>query len=144
MSLRRRRGVALADFLAGMLILGGAMTAFAAMTRSKMEALAATDQHARALAAAEEAIDRVRTAGLPRAPGGDADADGFRRVHAFEVEGLADGRCVVEARSLRLAEDGAGHDLFEARVVVRWQDAPGRHARVALSTVAPPPPEGPR
>lgn len=138
----RRRGVALADFLAGMLILAGAMTAFATMTRSKMEALAATDQHARALAAAEEAIDRVRTGGLPRAPEGDADADGFRRVHELAVSGLADGRCRIEARSVLLDDGGAGHDLFEARVVVRWKDGATRQGRVALSTVVPPPPEG--
>ncbi len=61
-------------------------------------------------------------------------------VHELEVAGLPGGRCTIEARSLRTAEEGAGLDLFEARVVVGWQDGPSRRARVALSTVAPPPP----
>ena len=64
---RRRRGFAIADFLAGMLVLAGALTAFATMTKSKMDALAQSDQLARGVAAAEEAIDRVRVNGLPHA-----------------------------------------------------------------------------
>ena len=130
-----RRGVALADFLAGMLLLAGAMTAYATMTRSKMDALSMADQHARALATAEEAIDRVRTGGLPRAPQGPADADGFRHVMDFGVVGLLGCTGRIEARSLRL-EGGEAADLFEARVVVRWTDGPMRNARIALSTVA--------
>jgi hypothetical protein len=141
---RGRRGVALADFLAGSLILAGAVTGFSTMTRTKLVALSTADQHARALAAAEEAIDRVRTGGLPRAPQGDADPDGFRLVLVFNVKDLPEGMGRVEVRSLRLDDDGPGHGLYEARAVVRWQDGPERRARVALSTVAPLTEAGPR
>lgn len=136
-----RRGVALADFVTGMLLLAGALGAFAAITRSKFDAIAASDQHARAVAAAEEAVDRVRLEGLPRLPHGEADADGFRLVAAFTPaagHGLAGAAGRVEARGLRLAE-GDAQGLFEVRAVVSWQDGPGRRARVRLSTVAPAP-----
>lgn len=140
---RRRGGFALADFLTGMLLLAGALGAFATITRAKFDALAAGDQHARAVAAAEEAIDHVRAVGLPRAPEGQADVDGFRLVATFEPadRALAGAEGRLEARLLRLAE-GEAHDLLEVRAVVRWQDGPGRRARVALSTVAPLPPAG--
>jgi hypothetical protein len=131
----RRRGFALADFLAGMMLLAGAMTAFATMTRAKLDALSMADQHARALAAAEEAIDRLRTGGLPRAPQGAADADGFRQVLDFGVPGLQECTGRIEARGLRVEGAEAG-DLFEARVVVTWRDGPMRNARVGLSTIA--------
>lgn len=142
----RRAGIALADFVTGMLLLAGALGAFAAITRAKFEALSAGDQHLRAVAAAEEALDRVRTAGLPRAPEGAADPDGFRLVATFApadpaLQG-AEGR--LEARLLRTAEGAAAHDLLEVRAVVRWQDGPGRRARVASSTVAALPQEGGR
>jgi hypothetical protein len=138
----RRGGFALADFVAGMLILAGALTAFTTMTKAKVDLLAAGDQHQRALAAAEEALDRVRTGGLPARPSGPADPDGFRKVVAFApkadlydpsrtlpgVEGL------VEARALRA--DGDAHGLYEVRVTVRWRDSASSWARVSLSTVA--------
>ncbi|MCO5165709.1 MAG: hypothetical protein M9894_04995 [Planctomycetes bacterium] len=135
---RRRRGVALADFVTGMLLLAGALGAFASITRAKFDAIAAGDQHARAVAAAEEAVDRVRLEGLPRLPHGDADPEGFRLVGAFVPSaghGLARPEGRVEARGLRLSA-GDARGLFEVRVVVTWQDAPGRRARVRLSTVA--------
>lgn len=134
----RRTGIALADFVTGMLVLAGALGVFATITRSKFEALSAGDQHLRAVAAVEEALDRVRTGGLPRAPEGPATPDGFRLVMTFEPADRAllgaEGR--LEARLLRTAEGGA-HDLLEVRAVVTWQDGAGRRARVAASTVAP-------
>lgn len=140
---RRRRGFALADFMTGTLLLAGALGAFTSITRAKFDALAAGDQHVRAAAAAEEALDRVRTGGLPAAPEGPADPDGFRLVTTFAPAGAglsgAEGR--LEARLLRLAE-GDPHDLLEVRVVVSWRDAPARRARVSLSTVAPLPAAG--
>lgn len=138
---RGRRGFAIADFLAGMLVLAGALTAFATMTRSKMDALAQSDQLARGIAAAEEALDRVRTGGLPRAPFGDADVEGFRQVATFKPQGAGlyrpEGR--IEARALRVGAGGGVHGLFEARVVVTWQDGPTRRAAVRLSTISPAP-----
>lgn len=135
---RRRGGVAIADFLAGMLILAGALTAFATMTRSKFDALAQSDQLARGVAAAEEAIDRLRTGGLTRAPFGDADVDGFREVATFTptAPGLFEPKGRIEARALRVGAGAAIHGLFEARVVVTWQDGPARRAAVRLSTIA--------
>lgn len=134
----RRAGIALADFITGMLLLAGALGAFATITRAKFDALAASDQHARAVAAVEEAIDRVRTAGLPRAPEGQADPDGFRLVAAFSPAdpALAGAEGRLEARLLRVT-DGEAHDLLEVRAVVTWQDGPARRARVAMTTVAP-------
>lgn len=142
---RARRGFALADFVTGMLVLAGALGAFATITRAKFDALAAGDQHARAVAAAEEALDRVRTGGLPRAPEGQADRDGFRLVATFEPadDALAGAEGRLEARLLRVAE-GAGHDLLEVRAVVRWRDGSARPSRVALSTAAPLPTGGGR
>lgn len=143
---RGRRGVAIADFLAGMLVLSGALTGFAAMTRAKMDALAQSDQLARGVAAAEEALDRLRVSGLPKAPSGFADVDGFRVVTTFAptAPGLfrAEGR--VDARALRASEGAAVHGLFEVRVVVSWQDSATGRAEVRLSTVAPLPEEGGR
>jgi hypothetical protein len=133
----RRAGVAIADFLAGTFVLAGALTAFASMTRAKIDALGTSDQRALALAAAEEAADRVRTGGLPAAPHGDADPDGFRAVATFRPETrLAHVEGRIEARSLRFAGAGDDHDLFEARITVRWKDGATTFGQLALSTIA--------
>ena len=47
---RRRRGLALADFLAGLMIFSGTLVAFAGITGAKFEMLDATEMRGRALA----------------------------------------------------------------------------------------------
>lgn len=135
---QRRRGFALADFIAGTLLFTGAVVGFSTMTRAKMDALGLAEQQAAALAQAETAADRVRLDGLPGAPSGEADADGFRLCGAFDVTGPlpgATGR--VEARRLRV-QDGEARGLWEARVVVRWRERAddARTVQVAIPVVA--------
>ncbi len=137
-SARRRRGFALADFIGGTLLFTGSLVGFSVMTRSKMDALALAEQHASALAQAETAADQVRLSGLPAAPSGEADLEGFRLCSAFDVVGGLPGAVGrVEARRLRVLE-GEAHGLWEARVVVRWReraDSP-RTTQVVIPVVA--------
>ena len=143
-TLPRRRGFALADFLAGSIIFSGTLSLFVAMTHAKFSTLEAADLRSRAEAALEVELDRVRLEGPGGAPTGEADADGFRLVRTFEPQmpGLAAprlpaGRGEVALRALRV--DGApNHQLFEARVTVSWVDRPGDPGsgmRVCGSTV---------
>ena len=118
----RRSGFGLADFVAGTFVFTGALVGFTTMTNTKFDALGRSSQRAQALAAAEAAADRVRVQGLPGAPRGEADLEGFRSVAVFapkvplpRVEGS------IDARWLRV-EGGAGQGLYEARVRVRWRE----------------------
>ena len=141
---QRRRGFALADFIAGTLLFTGSLVSFTVMTRSKMDALELAEQQAAALAHAETAADRVRLGGLPAAPSGEPDLEGFRLCAAFDVASVTSGGAGlpaatgrIEARRLRVLE-GEAHGLWEARVVVRWReraDSP-RTVEVALAVVA--------
>ncbi|MGE0712241.1 MAG: hypothetical protein AB7N76_32530 [Planctomycetota bacterium] len=137
----RSRGFALADFVAGMFIFAGVLVTYAALTRAKFQTLEAAESRARALAAAEAEVDRVRREGLSQEPAGDADTDGFRRVRRDEapkIEGLATALLQVDARALRLANAGARvhSGLLEVRVRVSWIDGAGS-SRLDLSTVVP-------
>jgi len=138
----RRRGIALADFVAGTVILAGVVSAFTSMTRAKFDALAEAELHGRAAIAVQAGLDEVRARGLSAEPSGPADIDGFRRVEALAVrdEQLAEASAEVQARFLRMAS-GEAHGLYEVRVVVRWR---GRHGeqRLSGSTVAPLPRRG--
>lgn len=145
MSRRWRRGFALADFLAGSIIFSGTLSLFVALTQSKYRVLEAADLRSRAEAALEVELDRVRAEGLGGAPDGESDADGFRQVRTFDpvLPGqtkpcLPAGAGVVAVRALRV--DGApSHQLFEARITVRWEERPGdptSASRLAASTVA--------
>jgi hypothetical protein len=126
--------VALADFVTGMFLFSLTMMTFAALTSSKLKLLNAGEWLLRGVAAAEVAVDRVRTDGLSARPEGSADAGGFRKVETFKVGGLHLGSGLVEARALRMAE-GAAHQLYEVRVTVHWRDDTGP-SRTQLSTVA--------
>lgn len=140
----RRRGFALADFIAGTLLFTGSLVGFTVMTRSKMDALGLAEQQASALAQAETAADRVRLAGLPAAPSGEADLEGFRLCSTFDVASVSSGTAGlpgatgrVEARRLRVL-DGEAHGLWEARVVVRWRERAdsARSVQVVIPVVA--------
>ncbi len=138
---RRRRGLALVDYVVGSMILAGALTAWVGLTRAKAQAIGEVHAQALALAAAEEALDGVRRAGLPGMPEGPADAAGFRLVAPFapRAPGLPGAAGRLEARALQTTE-GRAHGLFEVRAVVRWgpPSADGR-SRASLSTVLPGP-----
>ncbi|RMG15501.1 MAG: hypothetical protein D6731_08230 [Planctomycetota bacterium] len=137
---RRRRGFALADFVAGTVIFAGALGAFAALTRAKMTVLSQTHRRAQALAAAELAVDRLRREGLPAPPRGAADPDGYRSVARFTPTEAPWLRGHLDARALRMAV-GDGHLLYEARVTVRWRERDGERT-LRLATVVPLPKEG--
>lgn len=118
----RRSGFGLADFLAGTFIFTGALVGFTTMTNTKFDSLARSSQRSHALAAAEAAADRVRAHGLPAAPRGEADLDGFRAVTTFSPKvPLARVEGSIDARWLRV-EGAGGQGLYEARVRVRWRE----------------------
>jgi len=141
----RRGGFALADFVAGSLVLSATLTAFVALTNSKFQVLRAAELRSRAQVALEQEVDRVRLEGLAGLPAGQADLQGYRLVSEFEPGGaLPAGEGRVEARALRI-DGGVGRRLYEARVSVGWLDRPGDPgSRVVLraSTIVPYPGEG--
>ncbi len=133
---RARRAFALADFLAGTLVLAGVVAGFTSLTRAKFDAISEGELHARGVSAVEARLDRIACDGLPAAPAGEADEQGFRLVEAFTPDdaGLAAGVGRVEARYLRT--EGDSHGLYEVRVAVDWRGAHGE-GRFAASTIAP-------
>lgn len=143
----RHRGFALADFLAGSMILSGTMALFVALTQSKFRTLEAAELRSRAQAALEVELDRVRLQGPGGVPAGEADREGFRVARSFSPEGrLPVGQGQVALRALRV-DGAAAHQMFEARVTVRWQERPGdarSWMRISASTVVLLAGEGPR
>lgn len=139
---RRRRGFAIADFLAGTIIFSGVLITLASMTRAKLQVLAEADAQTRALARAEEALDDVRARGLPQAPTGAADTQGFRLVRKtpVKIQGLADSTVILEARTLvakaKGSEASADRGLMEVRVRLAWTGLSGE-GELALSSVVP-------
>lgn len=142
---RHGRGIALADFIAGMMIFSAVMVVFTDLTRSKFNLISATEMHQRGQGAAEEALDRLRLEGLPSRPGKDvkADAQGFRQVTEFVLDKahrLPEAKGEIAVRSLRMAA-GDGHMLYEARVSISWRDTTGRSS-LSITTVLPRPTGG--
>ena len=135
----RRRGIAMADFVAGTLLFSATLVVFAALTRSKFELISVTRMRAMALSGAETELDRVRADGLDQRPFGAVQSDGFRRVYTFDPRAREDAPALpgseglVEVRGLRM-EGGDPRRLYEARVTVRWGQGP-ESGRVSLSTV---------
>jgi hypothetical protein len=130
--------VALADYVCGMLIFSASLVAFSTLTASKLRLLDAAHGRQRALGAAETRLDALRLGGLPAAPAGGGDVDGFRKVQDFApAPKLPAGWGRVDARALRLSA-GQAHGLYEVRVTVGWRDVNGRN-QLSLSTLAPPP-----
>ena len=122
--MRRDRGIALMDFVAGSLILAGAVAAWVSITRAQLDSNAFADRRLQARNACERALDDVRAEGpsaladLPK-----ADASGFAVMKRFPVANLPStlkemaGR--VEARPLK-GENAFG--AYEVRAVVRWKN----------------------
>ena len=126
---RRRRGVALVDFIAGTIILAGATTAWVSLTRVQLDAISAADRRLRARSVATRALEEARASGTAPLANleGPADAQGFRLVRTFSVPGLPSssvgplGR--LEARPLRVepASDPGARPVWEVRAIVRWR-----------------------
>lgn len=126
---RRRAGFALADFVAGTIILAGAVTAWVAITRAQLDATRQADLRGRARSAALLALDEARLSGIEK-PSGEADANGFRLVKTFPVANLPQlasrepsGR--LEARRLAFDGEGDARGLVELRATVRWRAQQG-------------------
>ena len=120
---RARRGIALADFIAGMMVFSAVIMVFAELTRSKFLLLTGSELRSRALSAAEETIDGIRRNGLGGRPKGKADRQGFRKVRTFELDGHRmplNSEGVVAVRSIKMIA-GKGYQLYEARVSVRYR-----------------------
>jgi hypothetical protein len=107
------------------MLFAATLSVFVALTRSKFETLDAADQRARAQAALETELDRVRVEGPGGLPAGEADRDGFRLIRAFAPAArLPAVAGELAVRALRV-EGAPSHQLFEARVTVRWETRPG-------------------
>lgn len=133
----RSRGIALVDFIAGTIILAGSVTAWVALTRSQLDAVAFVDRRQTARNACGRALDDARAEGADAFASELAkpDKDGFSLVRRFAVANLPSssqepaGR--LEARPLK-TENACG--CFEVRAVVRWKNPHGVD-QVELSTV---------
>lgn len=141
-----RRGIALADFITGMVIFSAALSAFVTLSRSKLDTIEFTKQRSVALSAVEERLDRLRVEGLQRNASGLVDEQGFRVAEEFGAPAeLPAGQGRVEVRPLRV-QGGSRHGLYEVRVRVSWETHPGRpssRTEVGLSTVTPLPEDEP-
>lgn len=135
----RSRGVGLADFITGSVILAGAVGAWTALTKAQLDAAGDADRRSQARNAVVGVLERARAEGAgPLATlAGEADKDGFRLVKTFplgnrsSLPGAQDGR--LEARPLAV-DGGSGRGLFELRAVGVWRGEHGND-RLELSTV---------
>ncbi|MEZ6186069.1 MAG: hypothetical protein R3F62_13790 [Planctomycetota bacterium] len=132
----RRRGIAMADFIAGSLIFSATLGVFVGFTNVKFETLRQSEALSRANAAVEAEVDRLRELGAIAAPQGEAGLDGFRALSSFEVPDVNEGSGEVAARALRV-EGGQAYQLYEVRVRVRWRSGAADYDRVSSSLVLP-------
>ncbi len=122
--MNRARGIALMDFVAGSIILAGAVAAWVSITRAQLDSNAFADRRLQARNACGRELDDIRREGAsaledrPR-----PDASGFSVIRTFPVSNLPStlkghaGR--VEVRPLK-TENGCG--CYEVRAVVRWKN----------------------
>lgn len=132
----RRRGIAMADFIAGSLIFSATLGVFVGFTQLKFDTLRQTEALSRGNAAVEAELDRLREQGQVDPPQGDAELDGFRPVRSGPLEGLPEGELRVAARALRI-EGGSGYQLYEVRVRARWRSGADDFDRVGASLILP-------
>jgi hypothetical protein len=128
---RRRSGFALADFIAGSLILAGAVGAWASLTRAQIDAAALVERRTRALYAAEEALARGRSAPAAATAAAAKSTNGaWVEVERFAPRGLvavssgASGG-VVEARPLAAKASFAPPAAVELRARLEWRGDTG-------------------
>jgi hypothetical protein len=125
------------DFIAGSVILAGAVTAWVSITRAQIDAVAFADRRQQARNACARALDDVSAESLDSVVSelGKSDKNGFALVRRFTVASLPSpggepcGR--LEARPLR-TESACG--CYELRAVVRWNTLNGVE-QTELSTV---------
>ena len=141
--LRRRRGIAMADFIAGSLIFSATLGVFVGFTQLKFDTLQMAEDLSLGTAALEAEVDRLRELDGIEAPQGAPDLQGFRPLSEFPVDALYEGRGRVSARALRV-EGGSAYQLYEVRVEVSWRSGPEDRDRVASSLVLPLRSGGPR
>jgi hypothetical protein len=133
----RSRGIALVDFIAGTVMLAGAVTAWVALTRAQLDSVAFVDRRQQARNACARALDDARSEGVEAltAELGKTDANGFALIRRFPVHNLPStanepaGR--LEARPLK-TENAWG--CWEVRAVVRWKNPHGAD-EAELSTI---------
>jgi hypothetical protein len=137
---RRERGIALADFITGTIILAGAVTAWVSITRAQFDATSFAGGREQARNAALEALEVARpTVGAAcTSLSGEADKEGFRVVQTFAVTNLpAPGpgkpSGVIEARPL-VVDGRPSPGVFEVRATVTWRAAHGvEHVEVSTA-----------
>lgn len=135
--MRRARGIALIDFIAGTIILAGAVTAWVTLTRAQLESVAFADRRQQARNAAARALDDAKAEGAAvfAAELDKPGPDGFSLVRRFTVTNLpavgSEPAGRLEARPLR-TENACG--CFELRAVVRWKNQHGQD-ETELSTI---------
>ena len=134
--LRRRRGIAMADFIAGSLIFSATLGVFVGFTQLKFETLRQAESLSRANAAVEAEADRLREVGSIPAPQGQPDLNGFRELSQFDVDDLYGAEGKVSARALRI-EGGAAYQLYEVRVQVSYTVGADDRDRTVCSLVLP-------
>lgn len=129
---RTRRGFALADFIAGSLILSATITAFVAMSRAKFQVLHAVEQLQVAQTALEAEADALRARDAISLPDGEPDAEGFVTLEAFEAPAsFHQGEGAILLRPLQVSTEDADADargLYEARLTLTWIEEPNVEA----------------
>jgi len=136
----RARGIALMDFIAGSIILAGAVTAWVTITRAQIDSVAFADRRQQARNACGRALDDARAEGLEPIIEelGKPGPDGFSLVRRFMVANLPStsvepaGR--LEARPLRTESPSSACGCYEVRALVRWKSPHGQD-EVEVSTV---------
>jgi hypothetical protein len=119
------------DFVAGTIILAGAVTGWAAITRAQFDSVAQADRRIVARNAATQLLEQARARGVePLLENALApDAKGWRLARTFEVAGLRPhgtepvGR--LELRPLAVEGQADAASVIEVRAVVRWRAATG-------------------
>jgi hypothetical protein len=139
---RRSRGIALADFMTGTLVLAGAVTAWAAITRAQIDAATFSDRRAHARDAALSALDLARVEGVASAGSLSVapDKNGFRLWRTFPVAGLPGASQPAGRLEVRpLVVDGAASSsgALEARATVTWHAEHDTTESYEVSTALP-------
>ena len=135
--MKRARGFALMDFIAGSVILAGAVTAWASLTNAQLESAAFADRRQQARNACARALDDARAEDLESLVSelGKPGPDGFAIAKRFQVPGLpttsSENPGRLEARPLK-TETRFG--CYEVRATVRWKN-PNGVDQVELSTI---------
>jgi hypothetical protein len=117
------------DFIAGSIILAGAVTAWAAITHAQLDSLSYADRRVQARNAATRALEEARAEGaapLAAAPAATSP-QGWRLLRTFTVAGLVPagkepvGRLEVRPLAVESDAEHADRPVFEVRATVQWK-----------------------